>query len=68
MFFGWSGLKVNRGIFGASLASPRFVATLRIKYTAEFKLLGVNFDQCLAKMGQNYQNCLDKVKKELNSW
>ena len=68
MFFDWSGLKVNRGktylsIFGASLACPRFVEMLRIKWTTEFKLLGINFDQCLAKMGQNYQNCLDKVKK-----
>ena len=39
MFFDWSGLKVNRGkkylsIFGASLASPRFVAKFRIKFTA----------------------------------
>ena len=73
LFFDWSGLKVNRGktylsIFGASLACPRFVTTLRIKWTEEFKLLGINFDQCLARMGQNYVSCMDKVKKELNSW
>ena len=73
MFFVWSGLRINRGktyllIFGASLACPRFVQTLGIKWTTEFKLLGINFDQCLAKMGQNYQNCLEKVKKELSSW
>ena len=69
----WAKLKVNRGktyssIFGASLACPRFVATLRIKWTIEFKLSGINFDQCLAKMGQNYLTCLGKVKNELNSW
>ena len=73
MFFVWSGLRVNRGktylsIFGASLACPRFVQTLGIKWTTEFKLLGINFDQCLAKIGQNYQNCFEKVKKELSSW
>ena len=73
LFFDWSGLKVNRGktylsIFGASLACPRFVTTLGIKWAEEFKLLGITFDQCLAKMGKNYLSCLDKVKKELNSW
>ena len=63
-FSSWSGLRVNRfktylSIFGADLACPRFVQMLGIKWTTEFKLLGINFDQCLPKMGQNYQNCLE---------
>ena len=41
---------------------------LRIKWTTEFRLLGLNFDQCLTQMDENYQDCLQKVKKELNSW
>ena len=73
MFFVWSGLKLNRdktylSIFGASLACPRFVQKLGIKWTRDFRLLGLNFDQCLTKMGQNDHNCFEKVKKELTSW
>ena len=71
MFFVWSGLKIKRGktylsIFGASLACPRFVQMLRIKWTTDFRLLGLNFDQCLTKMGQNYHDCFEKVKNEFN--
>ena len=41
MFYVWSGLKINRGktyssIFGASLACPRFMQMLRIKWGTEF--------------------------------
>ena len=73
MFFVWSGLKIDRGktylsIFGASLACPRFMQTLGIKWSTEFRLLGLNFDQCLTKIDQNYRDCFEKVKKELNSW
>ena len=73
LFFVWSGLKVNRGktyllIFGASLGCPSLVETLRIKWCTEFKLLGINFDQTLEKMNRNYDNCIEKVKKELSSW
>ena len=73
MFFVWSGLNINRGktylsIFIAGLGCPRFVNTLGIKWSTEFKLLGLNFDLCLDKMDRNYFDCFDKVKKELNSW
>ena len=39
-----------------------------VKWSAEFKLLGISFDQCLDKMDRNYSDCFDKVKKELSSW
>ena len=73
MFFVWSGIKINRGktclsIFGAILVCPRFVQTLRIKWSTESQLLGLNFNQYLTNMDQNYQDCFEKVKKELNSW
>ena len=73
LFFVWSGLKINKGktylsIFGASLGCPRFVDTLGVKCCTEFKLLGLNFYQCLDKMDRNYLDCFDKVKKELSSW
>ena len=73
MFKVWSGLKINRGktylsIFGASLGRPTFVYTLRVTWWTEFKLLCLNFDQCLGKMDRNYLDCFDKVKKELSSW
>ena len=55
-------------IFGAGLGCPKFVDTLGIKWSTEFKLLGLNFDQCLGKMDRNYLDCFDKVKKELSSW
>ena len=59
MFFVWSGLKINRGktylsIFGANLGCPRFVNTLGVEWSTEFKLLGLKFDQCLDKMDRNY--------------
>ena len=44
------------------------VNMLGIKWSTEFKLLGLNFNQCLDKMDRNYFDCFDKVKKELNSW
>ena len=73
MFFIWSGLKINRGktylpIFGASLVCPRFVYSLGVKWITQFKILGLNFDQCLNKMDRNYHDCFEKVKKELSSW
>ena len=41
---------------------------LGVKWSTEFRLLGLNFNQCLTKMDKNYQDCFEKVKKELNSW
>ena len=41
---------------------------LWVKWCTEFKLVGLNFDQCLEKMDRNYLDCFDKVKKELSSW
>ena len=46
----------------------KFLNTLGIKWTTEFKLLGLKFDQCLDKMDRNYSDCFDKVKKYLDSW
>ena len=68
LFFVWSGLKVNRGkthlsIFGVSLGCPNFVETLRIKWCTEFKLLGINFDQTLEKMDENYEDYFQKSQK-----
>ena len=72
MVFVWSGLQMNKGktyfsIFGASLACPRFVQMLRIKWSTEFRHLGLHFGQCFTKMDQKYWDCFEKVKKELNS-
>ena len=41
---------------------------LGIKWSTEFRLLGLHFDQCLTKMDQNCRDCFEKVKKELNLW
>ena len=65
MFFVWSGLKINWGkayfsIFGASLGCPRFVHSLGVKWPTKFRLLGLNFDQCLNKMDRNYHDCFQK--------
>ena len=51
-----------------SLGCLKFVNMLGIKWTTEFKLLGLIFDQCLDNMDRNYSDCFDKVKKELYSW
>ena len=73
LFFVWSGLKINRGktylsIFGKRISCPGYVITLRIKWCTEFKLLGINFDQTLDQMDENYEGCFEKVKNELSSW
>ena len=41
---------------------------LGIKWSTEFRLLGLNFNQCLTKMDKKFQDCFEKVKKEQNSW
>ena len=73
LFLVWSGLKINRkkaylSIFGPGLGCPKFVDMFGIKWSTEFKLLSLNFDQWLDKMERNYLDCFDKVKKELSSW
>ena len=41
---------------------------MRIKWCTEFKLLGINFDQTLDLIDNNYEDCFEKVKSELSSW
>ena len=62
MFFEWSGLKINRSktylsIFGKRISCPRYINTLGIKWCTDFKLLGINFDQTLDLMDDNYEDC-----------
>ena len=69
----WSGLKINLSktyltIFGKHLEKPRFVDELNIKWCVEFKLLGIQFDSTLSKMYVNYDNAIDSIIREINSW
>ena len=69
----WSGLKINLGktyltIFGKHLEKPRFVDELNIKWCVKFKLLGIHFDSTLSKMYVNYDNAIDSIIREINSW
>ena len=69
----WSGLKINLGktyltIFGKHFEKPKFVDELNIKWCVKFKLLGIHFDSTLSKMYVNFNNAIDSIKKEINSW
>ena len=55
-------------MFGKLADKPRFVEDLRIKWCKEFKLLGIYFDSTLSKMHVNYENAIESVRKEINSW
>ena len=73
MFRGWSGLKINLSktyltVFDKLADKPRFVEELRIKWCTEFKLLGIYFDSTLSKMHVNYENAIESVRREINSW
>ena len=73
MFRSWSGLKINLSetyltVFGTLIDRPRFIDDLKIKWCVEFKLLGIHFDSMLSKMYVNYENAIEFIRKEINSW
>ena len=41
---------------------------LKIKWSTDFKLLGIYFDVTLSNMQLNYERAIENVKKELHSW
>ena len=69
----WSGLRINLGktnltVFGRKVDKPNFVDELKIKWCIEFKLLGIQFDCTLSNMQINYENALNAIRSEINSW
>ena len=73
IFKSWSGLKINLSktyltVFGRLVDKPRFVEDFKIKWCVEFKLLGIHFDFTLSKMYVNYENAIESIRKEINSW
>ena len=73
MFRGWSGLKINLSttyltVFGKVADKPRFIEELKIKWCTEFKLLRIYFDSTLSKMHVNYEEAIESVRPDINSW
>ena len=73
-FEGISGLKINLSKCKAVwIGKSRFnnfkmCENLKLIWTSEFRLLGVDFDNDLAKMDLNFRTKLDEIKKLYNNW
>ncbi len=66
-------LKVNQGktqvtIFGGNFRKPSLVDVLDLKWSIEFKLLGIHFDSGLNIMDINYMQALEDNRKVASKW
>ena len=73
-FEGISGLKINLSKCKAVwIGKNRFdnntlCEDLKLIWTNEFRLLGIDFDSDLAKMDNNFRHKMEEIKKLYNSW
>ena len=63
-----SGLGINKSktmllIFGSSLDKSDLAGSLGLKWCTKFTLLGLDFDQCLEEMDENFEKAVGKMQK-----
>ena len=67
-FYVLSGLGINKSktmlsIFGSTLDKSDLVGSLCLKWCTKFTLLGLDFDQCLEEMDENFEKAVGKMQK-----
>ncbi len=60
--------KTQVTIFGSNFRKPPLVDVLNLKWSVEFKLLGIYFDSELKHMDKNYTQALDEIRKVASKW
>ena len=60
--------KTQSTIFGSNFRKPPLVDVLNLKWSVEFKLLGIYFDSEIKHMDKNYTQALDEIRKVASNW
>ena len=65
-FYALSGLGINKtktylSLFGCDLDKSDLAKSLGLKWCHKFTLLGIDFNQCLSEMDQNFEKAANKI-------